>query len=1589
MLAAVPSHLRESTSFSAGPSTSASGEPDRFCAGCNRSVNSETGGVVVAFGNSLWHVDCFKCAKCGNLVNADTNLLLLSDGSPVCANCYNCKICNLPILDEAVMTGDDSYHAACFTCRSCRNRIDELVFAKTSQGFYCMKCHNERVARSRRHAAKQKQRERERQGTKDQSSRPGAGVPAMPSSTVDQNFLDISQSSSTSESSGSWQHQHQHQHQPPQEQRSSPSRINGYPDVTSVDANVSAANASFMSTNSVVDAAVLRSDLDHRSASPAPPAVSITVESSASPERHNGEERTLPFRRRSHSPDFVADVPTAATADGPPPPPYSITPPATQVSFDADSARSSASYGHSHPGSGPVSPPISRPTSYEQSRPGSSDRFAVNSPPDRSSSSSLGHVEVSVRSINDQGFLPDRRDSGSGKKYDDGTRPLSFLHPSTPASDRTVMLSPGQSKRSKRGSMNPGLQLEASRLQLDAPLASSSSQPNSPTPGSPNDRQLRRQSPTAGTMTKDSPRVSSPLREYFIGSEDEHADSDRSNVSNGTTFYSPATSPQQRGDTPSSQGHDTGSSHRSPPTKQGTLTPEGRRDFLAKLPQRSDSLRGGNGVAPLKSTAPTASRGRGQPNRGDLSLTGSSAPTLKAQRSFDEWDGRLSPRRAEFTTDGGKRSRSVSPKPPDVPTNVESGTDTEADGENEDYSEDITQSYLNMQPSPDDERQPLSDLPPVPPPKDTKNMIATIRQRSPSVDGPSPAITSDEESPPAVKERFDVQGPLTEQRTSAFFSAPALPPMRFSMNGADFREILNNLGGTNGGNNARADTGPSVAKTIEEEEAEDVAGGRTPINPATPSDSSPDLLSDVFDAAKKAAEHATPKANRRAATPDTILPRAGNSSTSNLPQASPTSPTRPDLPKRSPHRASRSEGAIKMLQDTSPPRSSSDSADRTSPKLPSIGINGRERLDSVASPPHANGSLPPEAPSQDYLDFRRPSLSKQDTSSDLVTRRLKEVVQGATDRGVDYIKIDKTFALAIISALERKADQVAEISGKLDGMNRSSQHMMDGLSVALDEYSQEHNARKNAEAEISRLKIELSGQAARLSALTSDDRRREVHRQLSKEITDNLSGLERDLSKLKVERDLTLAEVEELSATKASSPEGEEAPAATVSRSLTVRLDKIKRQYQTELVPLTEQKEELMREIRELKDARDCFIEETAVLNRRNEELAHLNAEYERRAESSNSSQPKIKSITPPQPKQSFDTWRSRPPAAPPMVNATSTASTASTATLYDESSDESRTVRLNGQDTPQPKGRGIQLRWPGNKVKDLSAMQGTVNGDGKGKKRVEHTFQQLSVLKFGMKCDHCGDKMWGSQLRCSGCAISIHGRCVATVQSACNRVEEQEESITQPALLQRSMFGRDLVEQVHADAKGGDRFVPVIVEKCIDAVDTLAMDYEGIYRKSGGSGQSKAITQLFERGNYSAFDLRDSETFNDISSVTSVMKNYFRALPNPLLTFDLHDAFVKAAGYREPQAKAEALTTLVKQLPSEHFYTLGHLMLHLNRVQNNSAINKMTARNLGVVFGPTLMRSSDPSQEFTDMAGKTLAIEWLIENAPAVFPAL
>ena len=115
-------------------------------------------------------------------------------------------------------------------------------------------------------------------------------------------------------------------------------------------------------------------------------------------------------------------------------------------------------------------------------------------------------------------------------------------------------------------------------------------------------------------------------------------------------------------------------------------------------------------------------------------------------------------------------------------------------------------------------------------------------------------------------------------------------------------------------------------------------------------------------------------------------------------------------------------------------------------------------------------------------------------------------------------------------------------------------------------------------------------------------------------------------------------------------------------------------------------------------------------------------------------------------------------------------------------------------------------------------------------------------------------------------------------------------------------------------------------------STSSVGLEYEGIYRKTGGAGLSKVITQLFERGDYASFDLHDTERFNDICSITSVLKTYFRSLPDPLLTFNLHDRFIAAASVKDTAVKGSSMKDLVVELPPEHYHTTRALMLHLHR---------------------------------------------------------
>jgi hypothetical protein len=120
-----------------------------------------------------------------------------------------------------------------------------------------------------------------------------------------------------------------------------------------------------------------------------------------------------------------------------------------------------------------------------------------------------------------------------------------------------------------------------------------------------------------------------------------------------------------------------------------------------------------------------------------------------------------------------------------------------------------------------------------------------------------------------------------------------------------------------------------------------------------------------------------------------------------------------------------------------------------------------------------------------------------------------------------------------------------------------------------------------------------------------------------------------------------------------------------------------------------------------------------------------------------------------------------------------------------------------------------------------------------------------------------------------------------------------------------------------------------------------------------------------------------------DIHAITGALKDYFRELPEPVLTFELYQKFIDAVG------NVEETKALVAQLPESHWATLELLCAVLVEITKCAADNKMTATNLGVVFGPTLMRPperSDMKVAMKNVEIQNRVIATMIENKDTIF---
>lgn len=204
-----------------------------------------------------------------------------------------------------------------------------------------------------------------------------------------------------------------------------------------------------------------------------------------------------------------------------------------------------------------------------------------------------------------------------------------------------------------------------------------------------------------------------------------------------------------------------------------------------------------------------------------------------------------------------------------------------------------------------------------------------------------------------------------------------------------------------------------------------------------------------------------------------------------------------------------------------------------------------------------------------------------------------------------------------------------------------------------------------------------------------------------------------------------------------------------------MRLDNIKSRYQHELIPLTQQREALSREVAELKAAREQFLEVATVLNARNEELAQLSAQYVRRIETSRSTTPTMvvmgskeeAALDLIREKSSTSLDRDHPQPGLPSTASSNHSAAPSTSTLVSEL--DAKVFKSNRHEVADPLPstlKSAKFKWPMARGRDPSLS----SIDQKGGSRVAHSFNQSSVLRF-TRCDHCGDKLWGSQFRCSG----------------------------------------------------------------------------------------------------------------------------------------------------------------------------------------------------------------------------------------------
>ncbi|XP_051943520.1 rho GTPase-activating protein 29-like isoform X2 [Hippocampus zosterae] len=272
----------------------------------------------------------------------------------------------------------------------------------------------------------------------------------------------------------------------------------------------------------------------------------------------------------------------------------------------------------------------------------------------------------------------------------------------------------------------------------------------------------------------------------------------------------------------------------------------------------------------------------------------------------------------------------------------------------------------------------------------------------------------------------------------------------------------------------------------------------------------------------------------------------------------------------------------------------------------------------------------------------------------------------------------------------------------------------------------------------------------------------------------------------------------------------------------------------------------------------------------------------------------------------------------------------------------------------------------------------------------------KLRKLRAPSKCRECDSLVVFHGAECEECSLACHKKCLETLAIQCGHKKLQGKL---------QLFGINFAQASKNSADG----IPFIIKKCTSEIESRALNIKGIYRMNGAKSRVEKLCQAFENG-------KDLVELSELSphDISNVLKLYLRQLPEPLILYRYYNDFiglakeyqrvvVEKAQERETDKPGGAavrlnrvvlrIRDLLRQLPAANYRTLHFLVAHLNRVAEQAEENKMTASNLGIIFGPTLVKPRQAEAEVSlsslvDYPYQALMVELLVRHFPLVFDA-